>query len=392
VSTQRLGLIVILAGLMAFAPMSIDMYLPALPELARVLGTDAAHAQITLATFFLGFAIGQAFYGPVSDRFGRKPPLYVSLSLYTLASLGCALAPGIEELAALRFLQALGACAGAVIARAVVRDLFESHEAVKVLSALTLVFGLAPILAPLIGGYLLLWFGWQAIFYLLAGFGVVSLIAVIFGLPETHRPENTRSLALGAVLGTYWHLLCQRRFLGYALCGGFGSAGMFAYIAGSPFVFIELFGVAPQHYGWFFGTNAIGLVMAAQINGWLHRHAGSHAILNVVVAVQALAGLALLADAVTGLGDLFGIAVPLFLFVASLGFISANTTVLAMEPFKATAGAASALMGTLQFGLAAMAALGVSTIPSATALPMASVIAACGVLGLLMLRVTVKRV
>ncbi len=383
------GLIVILAALMAFAPMAIDMYLPALPELARVFGTGTAQAQITLATFFLGFATGQALYGPVSDRYGRKPPLYVSLTLFTLASIGCAFAPSIDALAGLRFVQALGACAGAVIARAIVRDLFESHEAVKVLSALTLVFGLAPILAPLIGGYLLLWFGWQAIFHALAAFGFIMLIAVHFGLPETHRAENARSLALGAVLGTYWHLLRQRRFLGYALCGGFGSAGMFAYIAGSPHVFIELFGVAPQHYGWLFGTNALGLVIAAQINGWLHRHAGSHAILNAVTTIQAVAGLALLADAVTGFGGLIGIAVPLFVFVGSLGFISPNTTVLAMEPFKSTAGAASALMGTLQFTLAACAALGVSLIPVATALPMAAVIAVCGLLAVLMLRVVV---
>ncbi len=257
--TQHLGLIAILAGLMAFAPMSIDMYLPALPELTRVFATDTAHVQNTVASFFLGFAIGQAFYGPITDRFGRKKPLFVTLTLFTLVSLGCVFAPDINSFILLRFLQAIAACAGAVIGRAVVRDVFESHEAVKVLGSLTLIFGLAPILAPMIGGYLLLWFGWQAIFLALTLFGAVSLICVIFYLPETHQPEHARPLNLGSIIATYGHLLGERRYLGYALCGGLASAGMFAYITGSPYVFMQLFGVAPQHYGWFFGSNAAGL-------------------------------------------------------------------------------------------------------------------------------------
>ena len=251
---NHLGLIAILAGLMAFAPMSIDMYLPALPELTRAFATDTARVQNTVASFFLGFAVGQAFYGPLTDRFGRKKPLFVTLTLFTLVSLGCIFAPDIDSFIILRFLQASAACAGVVIARAVVRDVFESHEAVKVLGALTLIFGLAPVLAPMIGGYLLLWFGWWAIFLALVLFGTLSLLCVIFFLPETHRPEHARPLALGSILATYGHLLGQRRFLGYALCGGFGSAGMFAYITGSPYVFMQVFGVLPQHYGWFFGS------------------------------------------------------------------------------------------------------------------------------------------
>ncbi|HVI87476.1 MAG TPA: multidrug effflux MFS transporter, partial [Dongiaceae bacterium] len=320
--TQHLGLIAILAGLMAFAPMSIDMYLPAMPELAHVFATDTARVQNTVASFFLGFAIGQAFYGPITDRFGRKKPLYVTLTLFSLVSLGCVFAPDIDSFIVLRFLQAIAACAGVVIGRAVVRDVFESHEAVKVLGVLTLIFGLAPVLAPMIGGYLLLYFGWWAIFLVLTLFGLASLAAVILFLPETHRPEHARPLALGSILATYGHLLGQRRYLGYALCGGFGSAGMFAYITGSPHVFMEIFGVLPQHYGWFFGANAMGLVLSAQVNGWLHRHASSDAILKAVVALQALAGIVLLIDALTGFAGLWGIAVPLFAFVASLGFVS----------------------------------------------------------------------
>ena len=388
--TQHLGLIAILAGLMAFAPMSIDMYLPALPELTHVFATDTARVQNTVASFFLGFAIGQAFYGPITDHFGRKKPLYVTLTLFTLVSLGCIFAPDIDSFILLRFLQAIAACAGVVIGRAVVRDVFESHEAVKVLGVLTLIFGLAPVLAPMIGGYLLLWFGWWAIFLALALFGLLSLFCVILYLPETHRAEHARPLALGSILSTYGHLLSQRRFLGYALCGGFGSAGMFAYITGSPYVFMQIFGVLPQHYGWFFGTNALGLVMCAQLNGWLHRHASSHTILIVVVSLQAVAGIILALDAASGFAGLWGIAVPLFVFVASLGFISPNTTVLAMEPFRTIAGASSALLGSLQFVLAFIASGAVSAIAASGALPMASVIAICGLLALVSLLVLAR--
>ncbi|HWT96245.1 MAG TPA: Bcr/CflA family multidrug efflux MFS transporter [Terriglobales bacterium] len=388
--TQYLGLIAILAGLMAFAPMSIDMYLPAMPELAHVFATDTARVQNTVASFFLGFAIGQAFYGPITDRFGRKKPLYVTLTLFALVSLGCVFAPDIDSFIVLRFLQAIAACAGVVIGRAVVRDVFESHEAVKVLGVLTLIFGLAPVLAPMIGGYLLLYFGWWAIFLVLALFGLVSLLAVIFFLPETHRPEHARPLALGSILATYGHLLGQRRYLGYALCGGFGSAGMFAYITGSPHVFMEIFGVLPQHYGWFFGANAMGLVLSAQVNGWLHRHASSDTILKSVVSLQALAGIILLIDALTGFAGLWGIAVPLFAFVASLGFVSPNTTVLAMEPFKQIAGAASALLGSMQFALAFAASAAVSAITAGGGVPMAGVIAACGILSFTVLLTLVR--
>lgn len=388
--TQHLWLIAILAALMAFAPMSIDMYLPALPELTRVFATDTARAQNSVASFFLGFAIGQAFYGPITDRFGRKKPLYATLTLFSLVSLGCVFAPDIDSFIVLRFLQALAACAGVVIARAIVRDVFESHEAVKVLGALTLIFGLAPVLAPMIGGYLLLYFGWWAIFLALALFGLLSLLSVILFLPETHRPEHARPLALGSILATYGHLLGQRRYLGYALCGGFGSAGMFAYITGSPYVFMQIFGVLPQHYGYFFGSNALGLVICAQLNGWLHRFASSDTILKIVVSLQALAGLTLAANAITGFGGLWGIAVPLFVFVASLGFISPNTTVLAMDPFRQIAGAASALLGSLQFVLAFTASAAVSAIPAAGALPMAGVIALCGLLSLAVLLTLVR--
>ena len=239
----------ILSALVAFAPMSIDMYLPALPSLERYFATGTASVQHTLASFFLGLTVGQLLYGPIADRYGRKPPLYFGLALYVLVSAGCALVPSIGSLIVLRFLQALSGCVGMVVARAVVRDLYDHQESARVYSVLLMVMGIAPIVAPLAGGYLLAWLGWRSIFWVLALFGVACLIAVKAALPET-IPRNMPRVPLSAALTNYASLLADRRYLGYALSGGFGQAGMFAYISGSPFVLIDLYGVPAHYYGW----------------------------------------------------------------------------------------------------------------------------------------------
>ena len=384
--TSHLELVVILGALTAFAPLAIDMYLPALPTLERAFLATTAEVQRTLASFFLGFALGQALYGPVADRFGRKPPLYAGLVLFGLASMACALTQSIEALTALRVLQAIGACSGAVVARAMVRDLFEPKDTARIYSALMLVMGVAPILAPLLGGYLLVWFGWQAIFWLLAALAFASLAAVALRLPETHDRSTAHSLSLGPVLARYAALLRDRRFVGYALSGGMNAAGMFAYIAGSPFVFIELYRVAPEHFGWIFGANAAGLIFASQVNGRIVHRYGADRILRLGNLLQTIAALALVAAAATGLGGPFGIAIPLFVYVGSVGLVSPNAIALAMAPQGAQAGSASALVGTLQFSVAAIAATAVGAIRQESALPMAIIIAICGTLGLILHR------
>ncbi|HWA45468.1 MAG TPA: Bcr/CflA family multidrug efflux MFS transporter [Hypericibacter adhaerens] len=384
--TSHLELVIILGALTAFAPLAIDMYLPSLPTLERAFAASTAEVQRTLASFFLGFALGQALYGPAADRFGRKPPLYAGLALFALASLACALAQSVEALTALRFFQAVGACSGAVIARAMVRDLFEPQETARIYSALMLVMGVAPILAPLLGGYLLLWFGWEAIFGLLTALALLSLAAVAFRLPETHDKAHIRPLALGDVLARYAGLLADRHFMGYALSGGMNAAGMFAYIAGSPFVFIELYRVAPEHYGWIFGSNAAGLILASQINGRIVHRFGADRILRFGNLLQTVAAWALVATAATGGGGLLGIAIPLFVYVGCVGIVSPNAIALAMAPQGAQAGSASALVGTLQFSIAALAATAVGAIHQTSALPMAIIIAICGTLGLILHR------
>jgi DHA1 family bicyclomycin/chloramphenicol resistance-like MFS transporter len=371
---QGRRLTLVLGALAAFGPMSIDMYLPSLPALAGALQTDPASAQMTLAAFFVGMALGQILYGPLADRFGRKPPLYVGIALYLVASVGCALAPDIRMLIAARFVQALGACSGMVIARAVVRDLFDTQDAARMFSVLMLVMGVAPILAPLAGAQLLVLVGWRSIFWALAAFGILCLIASITWLPET-RPASRAVLTTAGALREYSAVLTHRDFLAYALGGGLAFAGMFAYIVGSPFVFIDLYGVPPQHYGWLFGGNALGLIAASQINRRLLHTWPAARVLQMAGVVHFAFAVLLFGLVMSGAGGgLPAIVVPLFAFIATLGFIFPNSAALAMAPQGARAGSAAALLGTLQFGLATVASALVGALGDGTARPMAGVI------------------
>ncbi len=388
---SRSNIIVILGSLSAFGALSTDMYLPALPALTRDLATDQLGAQLTLAGFFIGFALGQAFFGPISDRFGRKRPLFVGLLLYVLSSVGCALAPSIDALTVLRFLQGIGACSGVVIARAIVRDLFPPQETPHIFASLMLVMGVAPILAPLAGGYLFALAGWQAIFWVLAAIGTAVLVASARQLPESHQPGPGDSLALGAVFARYAALLKERRYLGYALVTGISFAGMFAYIAGSPFVFINIYHISAHSFGWVFGLNALGLIAFSQLNRILHRYLDTFGLLRAALGVQAVAGLALLATSATGFGGMFGVMAPLFVYVSCVGLVAPNATALAMAPYAQNAGSASALLGTLQFTIASIAAVAVGSMHVASALPMGAVICACGILAVIALVLLIQR-
>lgn len=388
-AAQRAGegsvgrLAIILGTLTAFGPLSIDLYLPALPAIGREFGTSTAAAQLTLSLFFIGLALGQTLYGPLSDRYGRRRPLLVGCVIYTAASVGCALAPTLGSLIALRVLQAIGGCAGMVISRSVVRDLFDARGSARMYSLLMLVMGLAPITAPLIGGQLVTTLGWRSAFWLLAAFGLLCVGLVLFALRESLPPERRSQAGLGEVLRTYGRLLANRTFLGYALSGGLVSAGMFAYIAGSPFVIIELFGVPPESYGWIFGANALGLISASQLNRRLLTRFSGEAITGAALAAVAGAGLLLVAVAASGLGGLAGLLPPLFVCVAGQGLIGPNTAAAALAPHGRTAGIASALLGTLQFSVGAVAGTLVGALHNGTAVPMAAVIFGCGLAGLI---------
>lgn len=372
-----LRILLILGALSAFGPLAIDFYLPSFPALARQFATDVEHVQLSLAAYFVGIALGQLFYGPLADRFGRRVPLLVGVTLFAVASLACALAPSLEWLIGARFVQALGGCAGMVITRAVVRDLCDPLASAKVFSQLVLVMGLAPILAPLGGGLLLNTLGWPWIFHSLALFAGLCLLAVLLWLPET-RPQHLQPAPLSGAFGQYRSLLGNASFMGYSLAGGVAMAGMFAYIAGSPFVFIELYGVPAEHYGWLFGSNAAGFVIMAQVNARLVRVGGPALWLRRMVLVYLASGLCLLALAAWQPASLWPLMIPLFICVASLGCVLPNATACAMAGQGQHAGSASGLLGSLQFTVAAGASALVASLHDGSALPMALVIALCG--------------
>lgn len=384
---EKAELIVLLAALVSIAPFAIDTYLPALPTLSAVFHESQAAAQRTLATFFLGFAFGQSIVGPLTDRFGRKRPLYFGLGIFVAASFACTFAPNLTVLAGLRLLQALGACCGGVVSRAMVRDLFEEQEGAHVLSRMILVMGLAPLLAPIIGGYLLVWFGWKSVFYLLGGIGMAVLLLAHIRLGETHDPENVRELRLGRIFRDYGHLLSNRQFLGYGLGAGISSAGLFAYITGSPHVYIDIYHVKPEHFGYLFGINALGFVAVSQINAALIRRFPLQRLLGTAQLIQATGGIVLLIDAYTGFGGLWGIVIPLFFYTPLNGAVMPPATALAMQPHRERAGLASALVGTLQFGCSAIASAGLGALDAHSPIPMALIVAGCGVTGMLFVRV-----
>lgn len=375
----RVGFVVILGALIAFAPLSIDMYLPAFPAIAAHYGTTAGAVQTTLAVFFIGLAVGQGVLGPVSDRVGRLPPLLGGIALYVCASIWAALAPDIESLTAARLLQALGGCAGIVVSRAMVRDLFDERGSAQVYSLLMLVMGLAPILAPMIGGFIIAYYEWHMIFWVLAAFGLACGPAVLFGLGETLPRERRQHGGLRPVLGAYVALFADRPFMAFSLANAFISAAMFAYITGSPFVFIELHGLDPAGYAMLFGVNAAGLIVASQVNALLLRRISGRKILKLAMGVHLAAALTLLAATVFLPGAFYLLAACIFVAVGSLGFVGANAMAAAMARAETHIGAASALTGILQFALAAASGGLVGAFNDGTALPMAVIIAGASI-------------
>jgi len=376
-SRQFYIFVVILGSLSAFGPLSIDMYLPAFPAMAESLGVTQGRIEMSLASYFIGLSLGQLAYGPLTDRYGRKKPLYVGLLLYILASAACALAADSYQLIFFRFVQALGGCAGAVVSRAMVRDLFDHKESAQVYSALMLVMGLAPILAPLAGGYALIFFGWRAIFWILAGLSILISVAIVLFLPETRKPDET--VRFSRSFHTYFDIMKHREFMGYTLCLAVAQAGLFAYITGSSFVFIKYFGVAEQNFGWIFGSNALAFIAMSQLNAFLLRKDKQtpDGMMRKALVGLAAAGIFAAVVAMLDLG-LWVMMASLFLFMAMLGAIFPNGTAGSMEHQKHRAGAASALAGMIQFSVSAVASAVLSLTHATTPVPMGIMLALSG--------------
>lgn len=384
-------LLIVLGALTALGPLAIDMYLPALPWIARDVGVDLGVVQLTLSVFMIGIAAGQAFYGPIVDRWGRRGPLLVGMVVFTVAAIGCALARSLPTLLVFRLLMALGGSASMVIPRAVVRDLYDERESVRMYSVLMLILGISPILAPTLGGQLLTIMGWRGIFWALGLVGVLCTAAVIAWLPETLPPAQRSRVGLTLALQNYGRLLSDRRFLGVAIASGFTLGAIFAYLSGSSFVFIELYHLTPQHYAYVFGFNAVGMIGASQINRWLLNRFTPKQVIAVAFFANAVIGLLLLAISALHWGGLPITIGLLFLSMATAGVIFPNISGMAMAPFGEIAGSASALLGTLQFGVGAAAGALVGLFHNGTALPMAAGVAGCALAGWITLRTIAPR-
>jgi DHA1 family bicyclomycin/chloramphenicol resistance-like MFS transporter len=370
-----LGLILLLGSLTALGPLAIDMYLPALPSIARSFEASPAAAQQTMAVFLFGLAVGQLAYGPLSDRWGRRGPMLFGLGLYLAGSLGCMLAPSIEALSAFRVLQALGACGGMVLSRAVIRDRFPPAEILHVMSMLMLVMGLAPILAPMLGGWILLVGDWRMIFGFQAAAGLVLAVCILLVLKES-RSEATAALARTEnPLRSYVALLRNRLIVAYVLSGAFSGAALFAYVASSPDVLIVQNNVPPEHFGWIFGLNAAGVIAGVQVNARLARRWPSDLILRRALVIGCGFSLLLVLAAATEFGGLIGLLVPLALVIGAYGFTQSNAQTEAMKLDGLRAGSTAALLGSGTFAAGAGGAALTSVFANGTAVPMAAVIA-----------------
>src|SRR4051794_580714 len=374
-TSKSFYLILILGLLTAIGPLSIDMYLPAFPNIAKSLHTSVAQVMLSLSSFFIGISAGQLVYGPLLERFGRKKPMYAGLCIYLLASVGCAMATSVNALIAFRLLQALGGCAGMVAARAVVRDLFEVKQNAKIFSMLMLVVAVSPIIAPTLGGYITALVGWRYVFIILIVVNLVILAGVYFLLPESKKPDPGFSLKPGAIINNFAGIIKHPQFYTYALTGAIAYAGLYAYVSGSPYVFMELFRVNEKHYGWIFAFIAIGVIGSSQLNNIALKKYSSEQIIKVATCCQSIIGIVLAGIAFLGWSELINTILLTFLFLCCQGFIFPNASALSLAPFAHTAGSASALMGAIQMSIGAGASALVSVLQNNTPMPMATVTA-----------------
>ncbi|GAU80130.1 multidrug effflux MFS transporter [Bosea sp. BIWAKO-01] len=367
----------VLSALMGFASISTDLYLPAMPEMARALHADTGLIEFTVSGFLIGFSLGQLFWGPISDRFGRRRPVAIGLVLFVIGSAGCALSGSAEAMIGWRIVQAVGACAGVVLGRAMVRDLYDGARTAQMLSTLMTVMAIAPLLGPLLGGQILSLAGWRAIFLVLVALGLAALAAVLM-LPETLPPEQRSHEPLARAFLGYGALLRQRRLLGYAGAGGFFYGGIYAYIAGTPFAYIGYHHVPPTLYGALFGVGILGIMATNLLNARLVPRFGSDRLLRFGTGLAAGAGLLLAIAAKGDLGGLWGLVLPLFLFISATGFIVANSIAGAMAGHPQRAGTVSALAGALHYGSGILGSALVGSFADGTAWPLGWVVGLMG--------------
>lgn len=384
---QQFTLILILGALSTISPFSIDMYLPGFPAIARDLQTTLPVIQLSLTSYFIGIAAGQLLYGPLLDRFGRKRPLYAGLFVYTIASFGCALIHTPDALIAMRFVQAVGGCAGMVAAQTLIRDLFPVDKTAQAFSWVTLVIAISPMIAPTVGGYVTVAFGWQSIFFILAALTILILASVYFVLPGGKGPDPTLSLLPKPVLRNFRTVIRQPQFLLYTTAGGIATAAPFAYIAGSADVFMNLYDVSEQMYGWIFAFIAFFIIGSTQLNHLFLRRFKSEQVIKATLLYQAVMGIFL------GIGvwlvwfNTYELVVVIALFLAGHGLTNPNATALSLAPFSKHTGSAASLAGSFRMGIGGLVSALVSIFHNGTAMPMVGVMVGCILIGLVILAI-----
>jgi len=379
---------VVLGLISAIGPFAIDMYLPALPSIGQTLGASMGAVQASLMAFFIALGIGQMVYGPLSDMFGRKLPLYSSLLVFGLGSIGCALAPDIQTLITMRFIQGLGASAGMVIPRAIVRDLHTGVDAARLMSMLMLVFSVSPILAPLVGSVLIEWSGWRSVFWAVTVIAVLCTVLLRTSLPETRPPEQRLDSSVRSAFAAWGELLRDRHFLGLVFIGAFGMSSFFAYLANSPFIMIDHYGLTPRQYSIAFAVNAASFIGVSQFTGKLAARFGLRKMVNVAVTGYALVMLFLLLQNLAGVDRLDVLIGTMLVGFGFLGLVVPATSVLALDNHGAIAGSASALMGTLQFLTGAVVMAITGQFVDGSARPMVVALTSCALIAWTITRLT----
>lgn len=376
---KQRGLVIFILGLLsAIGPFSIDMYLPGFQDIADDLGTTISHVGMSLSTFFIGISVGQVIYGPLLDRFGRKPLIYIGLGIYILSSLRIALVVTGDQLLWMRFIQALGSCVGMVASRALVRDIFPVQENAKVFSYLMLVIAISPIIAPSLGSFVISYYSWRVIFIILAFIAVLAVLGVYFFVPAGNLPDPEVSLKPLKIVKQYVEVSKNAQFRVYALSSAVSSAGLYAYLSGSPTLFLDIFKVSKEQYGIIFAIIAFGMVIANQINTVLLKKHTSEQISFVAVMFQAGVGLFLAISTYFGWLNMYLTIAAIASFMATQGFVYPNTSALSIAPFSRNAGTASALMGAVQLGIGAISSSLVATFTKTSAFPMGFAIFLCG--------------
>lgn len=374
------SLILILGSLTALAPFSIDMYLPGFPAIAKDLNTSAAKVALTLSGFFIGISAGQLLYGPLLDHFGRKKPLYFGLALYIIASIGCVMIKDIDSLIILRFVQAIGSCAATVASVAMVRDLFPVKDSAKVFALLILVLGVSPMVAPTVGGYVTAAFGWHAVFIVLTAIGSVLLIATLLWLPDSYKPDPSHSLKPRPIINDFLSVIKEPQFYTYAFTGAIAFAGLFAYVSGSPVIFMTVFKVDEKVYSWIFAFLSIGFIGSNQVNSLLLRKFRSEQIIPAALTGLVIIGAIFFLASVNGWLNLGLTITFLFFFLSCIGLANPNTAALSLAPFSKNTGSASALMGALQMGMGSLISVIISAFDVSSTVPMVSAMAGSAVL------------